>query len=85
MPPKNSSCTKIQIRQTVGSFRLRVELGWPIFLHLKKRKIDKCLLRENETNQIFRLFVTNLLLYVSREGKKNRQTKKHKNFHIFVI
>ena len=40
----------------------------------------------NESNQIVRWFVTNLLLYMWCEGKKkNKETKKHKDFHILAI
>ena len=48
--------------------------------HIKKTT-NKCqIFRENESNQIVRLFVTNLLLW-----EKHKQTKKHKDFHILAI
>ena len=60
--------------------------GWSIFFALKK-KTNKCqLFRENESNQIVRLFVTNLLLYMWCEVKKKKdKPKKHKGFFILAI
>ena len=52
----------------------RVELAH--IFHIKKKKTtkNKCqLFRENESNQIVRQFVTNLLLYMWREKKQINQ------------
>ena len=55
-------------------------IRWAHIFYIKKTT-NKCqIFRENESNQIVRLFVTNLLLW-----EKHKQTKKHKDFHILAI
>ena len=66
----------------VNRIASQVGSSWPIFFILTKIIKNKFqLFRENESNQIVRIFVTNLLLYMRCERKK---TEKPTNIKISI-